>query len=92
MTDPVALKGFNVMLQAEDDRGLCFVAYGVSARHADEAAQLASGAASADGFWAVEVDEVWEPEVEGPQDLGSVPEVFGRTDPTYVDEEEAFED
>lgn len=89
MTDAPALRGFNVLLQVEDAVGLCFVTYGVSARDADEAAKLAAGAAMAEGFWNVEFDEAWEPDGD-PGDLGAVPEVFGRTDPTYVDEEEAY--
>jgi len=92
MTDAIKLKGFNVMLQAEDATGLCFVAYGAAARNADEAGRLVSGAASADGFWSIEVDEVWEPKTDVDADLGTIPEVFGRTEPTYVDEEEAIKD
>jgi hypothetical protein len=86
------LLGFNVMLQAEDDRGVCFLAYGCAARNADEAAKLAVGAASAEGFWAVELDEVWRPEGVDDSDLGTIPEVLGRLEPTYVDEAELGEE
>lgn len=82
------LHGFNVMLQAENERGVCFLAYGCAARDADEAARLAQGAAQAEGFWSVEVDEVWVPDGADQEELGTVPEVFGRLEPTYVDEEE----
>jgi hypothetical protein len=85
----MALKGFNVMLQAEDGIGPCFVAYGVVAPDADQAGRLAEGAAQAEGFWAIEIDEVWEPEPDEGEDLGDIPEVLGRTDPTYLDEDEA---
>ncbi len=91
MTDaapPRKLLGFNVMLQAEDDRGTCFLAYGCAARDADEAAKLARGAALAEGFWEIEVDEVWRPEGGDDVDLGAIPEVFGRLEPTYLDDEE----
>lgn len=84
----MALKGFNVMLQAEDAVGACFVAYGVIAADADAASRLAEGAAQAEGFWSVEVDEVWEPEPDGDEDFGDIPEVLGRNDPTYLDEDE----
>ena len=85
--DPRPLLGFNVMLKAEDARGECFLAYGCAARDADEAAKLAEGAASAEGFWNIEVDEVWRPEGVEDVNLGVVPEVFGRLEPTYIDEE-----
>lgn len=86
--DTRPLLGFNVMLKAEDARGECFLAYGCAARDADEAARLAEGAASAEGFWSIEVDEVWRPEGVTDVDLGTVPEVFGRLEPTYIDEED----
>jgi len=92
MADTVMLKGFNVLLQAEDDHGLCFVAYGAAARDAEEAGRLVCGAASADGFWSIEIDEVWEPTTDAASDLGAIPEVFGRTDPTYVGDEEVSEE
>lgn len=84
----MALKGFNVMLQVEDAVGPCFVTYGVVAADADLAGRLAEGAAQAEGFWSVEVDEVWEPEPDEGEDLGDIPEVLGRTEPTYLDEDE----
>lgn len=83
-----SLHGFNVMLQAEDARGVCFLAYGCAAHDAEEAARLVRGAAQAEGFWAVEVDEVWRPDGANEENLGTVPEVFGRLEPTYVDDEE----
>jgi hypothetical protein len=86
--DDRPLLGFNVMLKAEDAHGECFLAYGCAARDADEAARLAEGAASAEGFWSIEVDEVWRPEGVADVDLGTVPEVFGRLEPTYLDDEE----
>ncbi len=86
----MALKGFNVMMQAEDATGECFLTWGVIAADADAATKLAEGAAFAEGFWSVEVDEVWEPEPEaGDEPFGDIPEVLGRTEPTYLDEEEA---
>jgi len=85
----MALKGFNVLLQVEDAVGDCFVTYGVVAADADAAARLAEGAAQAEGFWSVEVDEAWEPEPEeADEPLGDIPEVLGRTDPIYLDEDE----
>ena len=84
----MSLKGFNVMLQAEDAVGVCFVSYGVVAADADAAARLAEGAALSEGFWGVEIDEVWEPEPDEGEDLGDIPEVLGRTEPTYLDEDE----
>lgn len=90
--DPRPLLGFNVMVQAEDAQGVCFLAYGCAARDADEAVKLVVGAASSEGFWDIEVDEVWRP--DGAEDPlpGTVPEVFGRLEPTYVDEEEVGPD
>lgn len=90
MTDtasPRPLHGFNVLLLAEDDRGVCFLAYGCAARDAEEAAKLVEGAALAEGFWEIEVEEVWTPEGGDVEDLGTVPEVFGRLEPTYIDED-----
>ena len=85
----MSLKGFNVMLIAEDAVGTCFVTYGVVAGTAELAARLAEGAAQAEGFWSVETDEVWEPEPEeGDDPLGDIAEVLGRTDPVYLDEDE----
>ena len=46
------------------------------------------GAAQAEGFWSVETDEVWQPEPDGDEDFGDIPEVLGRNDPTYLDEDE----
>lgn len=89
----MALKGFNVMLQAEDAVGECFVSYGVVAADSDSAAKLAEGAALSEGFWAVEIEDVWEPDPEeGDDPLGDIPEVLGRTEPTYLDEDDYDED
>ena len=60
----MALKGFNVLMQAEDATGECFITWGVIAADADAAIKLAEGAAFAEGFWSVEIDEAWEPEPE----------------------------
>ncbi|MFY0636591.1 hypothetical protein [Maricaulis maris] len=85
----MALKGFNVMLQAEDAVGECFVSYGVIAADADAAARLAEGAAQSEGFWSLALEDVWEPEPEeGDDPLGDIPEVLGRTEPTYLDEDD----
>ena len=85
----MALMGFNVMLQAEDAVGECFVSYGVVAADADAAAKLAEGAALSEGFWSVEIEDAWEPEPEeGDEPLGDIPEVLGRTEPTYLDEDD----
>lgn len=88
----MALCGFNVMLEAEDAVGECFVSYGVVAENADQAGQLAEGAAQSEGFWSVVVDEVWQPDDLDPEDVGEIPEVLGRTDPVYLDEDEYEED
>lgn len=88
----MALKGFNVMLQAEDAVGFCFFTYGVVASDEGQAGKLAEGSAQAEGFWSVEIDEVWEPDAEEGDDFGEIPEVLGRTDPTYLDEDEIEED
>ena len=85
----MALKGFNVMLQAEDAVGECFVSYGVIAADADAAGKLAEGAAQAEGFWSMVLEDIWEPEPEeGDEPFGDIPEVLGRTEPTYLDEDE----
>ena len=47
----MALKGFNVLMQAEDATGECFITWGVIAADADAAIKLAEGAAFAEGFW-----------------------------------------
>lgn len=85
----MSLYGFNVLLQAEDAVGECFLTYGVVAADPDAAGKLAEGAALAEGFWAVEIDEAWRPDDAGDAELGDVPEVLGRTEPTYLDEDEA---
>ncbi|WP_339738706.1 hypothetical protein [uncultured Maricaulis sp.] len=87
----MALTGFNVLVQVEDAVGEGFVTYGVVAADKDQACKLAAGAAQAEGFWNVEIDEAWCPEGVDPADLGDVPEVLGRTEPTYLDEDELDE-
>lgn len=82
------LFGFNVMLQVEDAVGPCFVTYGVVAGDQDQAVLLVSGAAQAEGFWSIELDEAWQADDGEDGDLGDVPEVLGRTDPVYLDEDE----
>ncbi|MHA6288901.1 hypothetical protein [Maricaulis sp. CAU 1757] len=84
----MVLKGFNVMLQVEDAVGACFVTYGVVAADEGAAIKLAEGAAQSEGFWSVELDEAWEPEPDGDEDFGDIPEVLGRTEPVYLDEDE----
>jgi hypothetical protein len=84
----MALTGFNVLVQIEDAVGEGFVTYGVVAADKDQACKLAAGAAQAEGFWNVEIDEAWCPEGVDPQSLGDIPEVLGRTEPTYLDEED----
>jgi hypothetical protein len=84
----MALIGFNVLLQLEDAVGECFVSYGVVAQDGVQAGKLAEGAALSEGFWSVSVEEVWRPEDPDAGDLGDIPEVLGRTDPTYLDEAE----
>ena len=89
----MALKGFNVLLQVEDAVGDCFVTYGVVAADADAAGRLAEGAAQAEGFWSIEIDDVWEPDPdEGDEPFGDIPDVLGRTEPTYLDEDDYEED
>ena len=83
----MALKGFNVLLEAEDAVGALFVTYGVIAADAEAAGRLAEGAAQAEGFWSVAVDEVWTPEDAEEIEPGEIPEVLGRNEPIYLDEE-----
>jgi hypothetical protein len=83
----MALTGFNVMLEAEDAVGACFVTYGVIAGDEAEAGRLAEGAAQAEGFWSVEIDEIWRPDDAEEVEPGDIPEVLGRNDPIYLDEE-----
>ncbi|MBO6728775.1 MAG: hypothetical protein QUV02_10525 [Maricaulis sp.] len=84
----MALSGFNVMVLAEDAVGACFITYGVIAGDEQQAAMLASGSAQAEGYWSVEVEEVWTPDDLDPADIGEIAEVLGRTDPVYLDEDE----
>lgn len=84
----MALSGFNVMVLAEDAVGACFITYGVIAGDEQQAAILASGSAQAEGYWSVEVEEVWTPDDLDPADIGEIAEVLGRTDPVYLDEDE----
>ncbi len=84
----MALSGFNVMVLAEDAVGACFITYGVIAGDEQQAAMLASGSAQAEGYWSVEVEEVWSPDDLDPADIGEIAEVLGRTDPVYLDEDE----
>lgn len=84
----MTLLGFNVMLQVEDAVGTCFVTYGVAAADEAQAITLAMGAAQAEGFWEVELDEAWQPDDAGEAELGDVPEVLGRNEPVYLDEGE----
>lgn len=84
----MTLLGFNIMLQVEDAVGLCFVTYGVVAADLEQASTLAMGAAQAEGFWSVELDDGWQADDGAQGDLGDVPEVLGRTDPIYLDEDE----
>lgn len=87
----MALQGFNVMIQAEDAVGACFITFGVVAEDEAQAAILAAGAAQAEGYWSVETEEVWIPDDIEPEDIGGMAEVLGRTDPVYLDEDEAVE-
>ncbi|MCG8443582.1 MAG: hypothetical protein MI723_17395 [Caulobacterales bacterium] len=89
-SEQTALRGYNVLLQAEDDAGLFFVAYGCVAHDPDHARALAQGAAQAEGCWGIAVDEVWEPEEEE-ADLPSEPQVLGRTGRSYVGDEDIDE-
>lgn len=84
----MALSGFNVMVLAEDAVGASFITYGVIAGDEQQAAMLASGSAQAEGYWSVEVEEVWSPDDLDPADIGEIAEVLGRTDPVYLDEDE----
>lgn len=84
----MTLSGFNVMVQAEDAVGACFITYGVIAGDEQQAAMLASVSAQAEGYWSVEVEEVWTPDDLDPADIGAVAEVLGRTEPVYLDEDE----
>jgi len=84
----MALNGFNVMVQAEDAVGACFITYGVIAGDAAQAERLVAGAAQAEGYWSVEIEEVWVPDDIESSDIGEIAEVLGRTDPTYLDEDE----
>ena len=89
----MALTGFNVLVQVEDAVGEGFVTYGIVAADKDQACKLALGAAQAEGFWNVEIDEAWCPDGVDPADLGDIPEVLGRTEPTYLDEDgEEYDD
>lgn len=82
------MKGFNVMVLAEDAVGACFITFGVVAADETQAATLASGAAQAEGYWSIEVEEVWLPDDVDPADIGDIAEVLGRTEPIYLDEDE----
>ena len=84
----MSLSGFNVMVQAEDAVGACFIMFGVIAGDEQQAGMLAAGSAQAEGYWSVEVEEVWTPDDVDPADIGDVAEVLGRTEPVYLDEEE----
>lgn len=84
----MSLSGFNVMVQAEDAVGACFITFGVIAGDEQQAAMLAAGSAQAEGYWSVEVEEVWTPDDLDPADIGDIAEVLGRTEPVYLDEEE----
>ncbi|MBR9824299.1 MAG: hypothetical protein GYB36_00675 [Alphaproteobacteria bacterium] len=82
------MKGYNVMVLAEDAVGACFITFGVVAADDAQAATLALGAAQAEGYWSVEAEEVWLPDDVEPGDISDVPEVLGRTEPVYLDEDE----
>lgn len=84
----MSLSGFNVMVQAEDAVGACFITFGVIAGDEQQAGMLAAGSAQAEGYWSVVVEEVWTPDDVDPADIGDVAEVLGRTEPVYLDEEE----
>ncbi len=81
-----ALKGFNVLLQAEDDAGVFFITLGCAAADVGQAEQLALGQAQAEGWRDVEIDEVWTP--DGPHALPETPGVLGATDREYVVEDD----
>ena len=87
----MTLSGFNVMVLAEDAVGACFITYGVIAGDEQQAAMLAAGSAQAEGYWSVEVEEVWTPDDLDPADIGDIAEVLGRTEPVYLDEDEVAE-
>lgn len=76
------------MILAEDAVGDCFITYGVIASDENQAGLLAAGSAQAEGYWSVEVEEVWTPDDLDPADIGEIAEVLGRTDPVYLDEDE----
>lgn len=76
------------MILAEDAVGDCFITYGVIASDESQAGLLAAGSAQAEGYWSVEVEEVWTPDDLDPADIGDMAEVLGRTDPVYLDEDE----
>ena len=86
-TGSAALRGYNVLLQAEDNAGMFFVAYGCAARDADEAAALAEAELETEGCWGVDVDEVWEPDEEPPT-LPETPQILGSTGRSYVGDED----
>jgi len=87
----MSLFGFNVMVQAEDAVGACFITFGVIAGDEQQAGMLAAGSAQAEGYWSVEVEEVWTPDDLDPADIGDIAEVLGRTEPVYLVEDELAE-
>lgn len=84
----MALKGYAVLVIAENDAGEWVLSYGVAAGSEADAGKLALGAAIADGYWNAELDDIWRPEDVDDEAVGDTPGVIGRGEPVFADEDD----
>jgi hypothetical protein len=84
----MALKGYAVLVVAENDEGEWVLSYGVAAHDEAEAGRLALGGAMADGYWNAELDDIWRPDDVDDDAVGGEPAVIGRGEPVFADEDD----